>query len=960
MTLSLGMIFRNEADQFERIMRDYHWLFDEVVIAVDEDIEKFNIIAKNYPKISFKILPFVWVNDFGKKRQLVHENITSDYYVRLDADDEIDTSCVKGIRKIAEDAKDNGISIVYGFYNYSRDDWGNTNAAQWREVIIKNSSNLYWNKKIHENVLPKNTSNHNVDLCDKLIINHLVDEKHIEMSLQRNIKYLLEEYKQDGDKTDPRTIAYLGRMLSGIRQFDKAIYFLQKHIELSGWDEDRYTSWCQLSECFIQKGDYKNAEAAVFEALAECPDYPDAYLKMHDIYFNQEKWQKAETWGRQGLMKPIPKNFMMSDPSSYGWRPILSMALTLFQLSKFDEALKLFNIAKKDVPTLDFVVENEKMFRMAVEHKAFMENYLAVLNYLKDNNEDHKIPALLEAAPEGLKDNEILIRMKNVFLKPKEWSDKSVCIFAVNSLQDWSPKSVDEGIGGSEEAVIYLSKELVKQGWEVTVFNNCGENEGIYEGVEYRNVVKFNPRDSYNIVISWRTNIFSNDFKANKKIIWIHDLPTNMKFDEDSLKDIDKVVVLSQYHASLLPKNVPAEKVFITSNGINAEDFVGLDSVKREKHRIVYASSYNRGLEQLLEMWPDIRKAVHDAELHTYYGWETYDAFMKQGFGKDNGFKAKMLKLMDQPGVTDHGRVGHKQLLREYAKASVFAYPCSYSGEINCIALTKAIACGCVAVTNDFAVMDERNPYPTCSDAEFKDRLIATLKNPICSFDKEEYIKENSWEAIAVDWSKRLFIFGLPVTLTDRLKWIRSNVDKSSKIIDIGCNKGHLFFDWDHKNIYSVDIDKYDLPNFTQLDASKPLPFADKEFDVAVLAEITEHTDDPISVIREAMRVSKKLIITVPWEHKWRSEFRPFSGADKIDAMVKNEKVSNRLELARVGNPNAIEFYDKDGFEHLWHKQFYTPELLREHLKMADITDYKMVEIRSNMTCLGVICESCK
>lgn len=960
MKLSLGMIFKDEIDQFRRIVSTYLHIFDEVVVAVDKDINLFQEYAKEvlvgHEGKTIKVLPYTWINDFSDKRNFVHKNITGDYYMRLDADDAIDRSCEDRIRDIAQKAYDNGVSIVYGYYNYSRDEWGNVNAAHWRETIIKKTDNLFWNKKIHENILPKAKANYKIDICDGLIINHITDEAHIHHSLLRNIKYLLEEYAQDKEKTDSRTLAYLGRMLHGIGQHDKAIYFLEKHIQTSGWDEDRYCSWCMLADAYRIKGNNDQAIAAAFEALSERPDYPDAYLKLHDVYFAMEQWEKAEQWGRTGLMKPVPKNFMLIDPSAYGWRPVLSMAFTLFQLNKFDEALKLFNLAKKDVPTLDFIQQNEGMFKTAVEHKKFMENYLHVLNYLRDNKEEDKIEYLLKSAPKAFNENEIIIKLKQHYNKPTEWSDKSVCIFAMNTLSDWSPKSAEGGIGGSEEAVINLSKELAALGLEVTVFNNCGEQAGVYDGVVYRNAIEFNPSDKYNILVSWRCNIFDNNIEARKRIVWFHDIP-NIDFSDDSIKKVDHFVVLSKFHASQLPSNVPSEKVFVSTNGINARDFVAIQNVPREKNRCIYASSYNRGLEQLLNMWPDVRKEVPDATLHVYYGWETYDAFTKQGHLKDNGFKQKIEDLMKQPGVFHHGRVGHVELLKEYAKAEVLAYPCSYVGEINCIALTKAIACGCIAVTNDFAVMDERNIYGSVSNAEFKDKLIATLKNKPNRIDTREYINENSWKVVARSWNMNLFSFKKPVVLSERLDWIRANVDKSSRIIDIGCNKGHLFDGWDRSNIHSVDIDKYDLPNFIQADASKSLPYNDKEFDIAVLGEIVEHTDDPIAVMREAIRVAKKLIITVPWEHKWTSDLKPFLGADKIDERVKQANLSSRLELAKSENPKAVAFDEKDGFEHLFHKHFYTPELLKEHLNKADIVDYKMYELRNgNWSWLGVIC----
>ena len=139
--------------------------------------------------------------------------------------------------------------------------------------------------------------------------------------------------------------------------------------------------------------------------------------------------------------------------------------------------------------------------------------------------------------------------------------------------------------------------------------------------------------------------------------------------------------------------------------------------------RVLWASSYDRGLEDILKAWPKIKTEVPDAEIHCFYGWNTYDSLMREGM-RSSDFKARMLELMKQDGVYEHGRVGHKQLLVEYAKSGVFAYPCNYTGEIQCIALTKAIASGCVAVTNDFAVLPERNPYVVTTNEQFIDKVI--------------------------------------------------------------------------------------------------------------------------------------------------------------------------------------------------------------------------------------------
>jgi glycosyltransferase involved in cell wall biosynthesis len=467
-------------------------------------------------------------------------------------------------------------------------------------------------------------------------------------------------------------------------------------------------------------------------------------------------WKKAVEWGKMGLAKPLPKTFMLLDPSSYSWRPTLSLAFAYFQLSEFETAMKLLQVAKKEAPNLDWILSNEKLFSDALENKRFVEHFMWLYKFLEEKKHA-KLPALFDCIPHALKECDQLFALRNKYRPAVEWDKDTVTIFCGHSPEPWSPKLVDTGIGGSEEAVIHLSQSLTKLGWKVTVFCNCMDMEGDYHGVKYFHYTEFNPKDMHNILISWRVNMFQFSMNAKKKIVWLHDLPVNIDLSKEGVESFDKIVVLSQYHKGMLLGRVPEEKIFVTTNGINAKDFEGLISNKKP-HRIIYASSYNRGLETILDMWPEVRTAVPDAELHIYYGWQVYDEFVNQGLIKEDGWKAKMIEKMKQEGVFDHGRIGHKELLKEYCKAAVMAYPCTYAGEINCIALTKAIACGCYPVTNDYAVMAERNTTGVVAKDEesFKQELIKALKYSHNDPINRGYIAANSWDAVAASWDKEL------------------------------------------------------------------------------------------------------------------------------------------------------------------------------------------------------------
>lgn len=750
MKLALHVIVKDEIDQVKRILMDYYKYFDAVDIAVDYKFEEFSKLIEDYPNLS--VYQYEWCNDFSHKRNFLASKCKCPYYFRMDCDDAVINP--DRIRECFENMVKSDASILYALYEYAHDDDGNVIAAHNRDVIIKNVPNLFWNKAIHENVLPKDTANYRTIVEQNFRIKHLAKEGHALDSALRNIKYLIDEYNKDGENTDLRTIAYLGRNFLAVNDIDKAMFFLVKHIAKSGWDEDRYQSRCQLAECHIKKDEIEEAKLCCMEAILEIPSSPDAYLKLHEIYFEQGRWKEAIHWGEEGLRRnPNMESMMIIDPSAYTWRPSLTLAYSYFQINEFEKAKKLFDFAKKYSPNFPFIRDNAKMFEDGVAHKSFAEKFLYLANYLK--HRDHgKVKTLFECIPTDMEDNAYLINARNKMLPPKYWDQDSIVIYCGPVLDEWADPSVITGIGGSEEAVIYLSREFVKLGRKVYVYNGCGDMEGEYNGVTYINYQKFNPKDIFGTLISWRTSIFGFPIKAKKKLVWFHDVFPTKGLPQSHVDNLDYVIVLSLFHRTLLPSFVPESKIVISSNGINPTDFMNY-GVKREPHRCIYASSYDRGLEHLLTVWPDVRKAVPDAELHIFYGWNNIDKLIKTGDYHLLTFKNKMMPLINQPGVFENGRVGHIELIKEYQRSHVFSYPCSYE-EISCIASMKAQLCGCVSVTTDFAALAETSKTGIkvkgkggTNNEEYTQALINALNAPMKSSVDYTPI---TWKDVAETW----------------------------------------------------------------------------------------------------------------------------------------------------------------------------------------------------------------
>ena len=185
----------------------------------------------------------------------------------------------------------------------------------------------------------------------------------------------------------------------------------------------------------------------------------------------------------------------------------------------------------------------------------------------------------------------------------------------------------------------------------------------------------------------------------------------------------------------------------------------------RNLKRVIYTSSYDRGLEHLLKMWPDVKKEVSEAELHIFYGWQLFDRFY-QNNPSSMQWKNKMLEMMKYEGVTEHGRISQNKLVKEYEKSGIWAYP-THFGEINCISAIKAQAYGCEPVVVNYAALQETvqfgrkvegDIYDDETQEKFKKELINALLYPMGEAHRQKMMiwakKKYAWAKIAQDWDE--------------------------------------------------------------------------------------------------------------------------------------------------------------------------------------------------------------
>ena len=304
---------------------------------------------------------------------------------------------------------------------------------------------------------------------------------------------------------------------------------------------------------------------------------------------------------------------------------------------------------------------------------------------------------------------------------------------------------------------------MAKRGRRVVVYGDPPE-ERTYDNVEYKVHYEFNHEDEFDTLIIWRRPaLLDTPFKAKRILLDLHDVPNAVDFTPERLARVTKIMLKSQYHREFIP-SVPDDKIVIISNGINVHH---LEQVTPEWRpgRLFYGSSYDRGLEGLLKIWPDIRKEFPEARLNVFYGWQLFDTAYRNNPQKMS-WKAEMEKMLLQDGIIHHGRVGQRELANTMGKCSIFAYPCSFE-EINCLTAIRSQALGLIPVVTDYAALKEtvkfgeksvgevRSPLPKETLENYKGTLLGVLRNE-AKYDRDAMIKwarsTFSWEEIAKQW----------------------------------------------------------------------------------------------------------------------------------------------------------------------------------------------------------------
>jgi hypothetical protein len=246
-------------------------------------------------------------------------------------------------------------------------------------------------------------------------------------------------------------------------------------------------------------------------------------------------------------------------------------ALAATELGKIDEAYKMMKIVRMKSPDYQPAKDLFPIIEEAKEDTDAIEHVTWLIYYLK--NRGGKPQRLMEALPMRVFSDPRLNPHRVKVFPPKKWPRKSVVFFCGQATEPWGPDTLANGMGGSEEAIVYLSRELAKLGWSVTVFNDR-EEELEQDGVSWKPWTLFNPFDEFDAFVAWRNPQGTRGIKARVKGVDMHDmLIGHQAVSASDAENTDLFFMKSKFQQdNSILKDAP-DKAVIVGNGIVASQF---------------------------------------------------------------------------------------------------------------------------------------------------------------------------------------------------------------------------------------------------------------------------------------------------------------------------------------------------------------------------------------------------
>ena len=668
----LCIMVKNGGAQFEQMLVDNMPFFDRWTIldtgSTDETIDIINRVLVGKKKGKLYQEPFINFRD-SRNRCLELAGKSCKFITMLD-----DTYVIEGnLRTFLNEVRGDQLSTSFTLYIKSNDTIYGSNR------IIKSSSELRYVHRIHEVITDKNNINIVIPKEISSIDDRRFDymEKRTHERKQMDLKFLYEEVEENPH--DPRAYYYLAQTYNLLEDYEKAFYYFTKRVEFvnSGFVQERIDALfesARIANCKLNKP-WHECEELYNKCYKADESRPEALYFIGIHYYLENNFNKAFGYFKKAfeIGFPVHCQYSLKPTLSYHFLPKF-LCKICYGLGEYELGLKAGEL---------FLTNN----------KPDADSYQEVMSWYRIYE---KLTIRVEEC------------IPKVPIKP-------IFVFhADGGFNNWSGSSIlTIGVGGSETYIIEHARYIQKSGlFDVYVFCNCLEEEN-FEDVIYKPLADYYSFIKQNYIHTCIVSRYSEylpvTFKGFTENVYmvVHDLtPTGIVIPVD--KKLKKIFCLTEWHVEYFTQ------IFPTLKDITVPFYYGIDFSKfkndeislKQDYKFIYSSFPNRGLLELLQMWPKIYEYQPQASLHIYC--DVDGKWVNQVQGE---MMNKIRQLFIEYGVQQnnmnihyHGWVNKQTLSKAWLSSDIWFYPCTFM-ETFCLTALEAATSKTFVVTNNLAAL---------------------------------------------------------------------------------------------------------------------------------------------------------------------------------------------------------------------------------------------------------------
>lgn len=356
------------------------------------------------------------------------------------------------------------------------------------------------------------------------------------------------------------------------------------------------------------------------------------------------------------------------------------------------------------------------------------------------------------------------------------------------------------GLGGSESAIIRISEELSKIGFDVTVYNDCTSDDskpGVYGKVQYKPLHEANSLDtpSYDVVVISRsvTAILQSWTVCERSkfvTLYLHD--TFCEGDDQieyliNTGKLQEIFTLSDWHTGYVTHcdhgfrrnyDVLKNHIFMTRNGINATPKEWVDVREKDPNLFVFNASVTKGMVPLVkQIWPEVKRRIPEAKLKIIGGYYKF----REAAGPDQQQKDwEEMSLQHGKDIHFTGVITQPEISDILRKASYMIYPVGFPETFG-ISTLEALAHNVPLITCQFGALEEtaidlaswKIKYPVEKNWSmqwlnqeqqvnlFVDKVLEAYNTPYLHQQKMyacNQVKDIcTWDTVALQWKQHLY-----------------------------------------------------------------------------------------------------------------------------------------------------------------------------------------------------------